>query len=108
MNKYVLTCQVSRKLNLPVREVAPIINALFECMASSLLDGQKVTIASFGSFRLRDSRERKAYDPYRREHILVPAGKSVRFTTSPALQERINIRCKQSVACENSNTKFGI
>lgn len=86
MNKYVLTCQVSRKLNLPVREVALVINALFECMASSLLDGQKVTIASFGSFRLRDSRERKAYDPYRREHILVPAGKSVRFTTSPALQ----------------------
>lgn len=96
MNKYILARQVSQKLGRPMGEIVPIINALFECMAASLLDGQRITITSFGSFRLRDYCERKAYDPYRREHIIVPAGKSVRFTASPSLQERIAQRHKQT------------
>ena len=94
MNKYVLTRQVSKMLERPMREVAPIVNALFDCITASILDGQKVTISSLGSFCLRDHCERMAYDPYRREHILIPAGKSVRFKTSPALQERIDMRYK--------------
>lgn len=96
MNKYLLARQVSQKLECPIREVMPIVNALFECIVASLLDGQKVTVSSLGSFRLRDRRARKAYDPYRREHILVPAGKSVRFTTSPAFQERIDARYREA------------
>lgn len=96
MNKQLLVRQVSQKLERPMRDVAPVVNALFECIVSSLLDGQKVTVSSLGSFRLRDHCERKAYDPYRREHIIVPAGKSVRFTASPSLQERIAQRHKQT------------
>ncbi|MGN0044298.1 HU family DNA-binding protein [Alistipes indistinctus] len=96
MNKYILARQVSQKLERPMRDVVPIINALFDCMTASILAGQKVTISSLGSFYLRDHRERKAYDPYRREHILVPAGTSIRFTVSPTLQERINARYQQN------------
>ena len=96
MNKYLLICQVSKKLKRPMRDIAPVVNALFECMVVSILDGQKVTISSLGSFRLRNHCERMAYDPYRREHILVPAGTSIRFTVSPTLQERINARYQQN------------
>lgn len=50
MNKYALTRQVFRMLARPMREVDPIVNALFECTAMLLLDGQSITITSFGSF----------------------------------------------------------
>ncbi|WP_195272068.1 HU family DNA-binding protein [Alistipes putredinis] len=96
MNKYILARQVSQELKKPMKEVLPIVNALFDQIVRSILDGQKVTISSLGSFRLRDCRERNGYDPYRREHILVPAGRSIRFTVSPALQERINMHYRQN------------
>ena len=82
MNKYALIRQVSKMLERPMREVVPIVNALFDCIVASILDGQKVTISSLGSFRLLDFRERKAY---RHKSIVVPTGKLVRFTFSPAL-----------------------
>lgn len=96
MNKYTLACLVAKELKKPVKDVLPIINALIKQLVRSILDGHKVTISSLGSFRLRECRERKGYDPYRREHILVPAGMSIRFTVSPMLQERINAHYQQN------------
>ena len=43
MNKYALIRQVSKMLERPMREVVPIVNALFDCIVASILDGQKVT-----------------------------------------------------------------
>ena len=37
MNKYALIRQVSKMLERPMREVVPIVNALFDCMAGSFI-----------------------------------------------------------------------
>ena len=91
-----LVRRISKELHKPEKDILPIVNAVFDQIIRSVLDGHKVTISSLGSFRLRECRERKGYDPYRRRHILVPAGRTIRFTVSPALQKRISMRCRQN------------
>lgn len=92
MNKETLIRRVAAELGLTMREVQPVVNALFEQMAASLLDGDKITISSLGTFSLKERPARTGYDPHRRIRITIPAGKSVRYAASPSLLRRLRAR----------------
>ena len=92
MNKYLLAREVSKRLGRSVAEVLPVVSELFEQMAATILEGEKVTVSSLGTFSLKERPQHRRYDPYRKVPIVIPAGKAVRFTVSPSLQRRIRAR----------------
>lgn len=92
MNKYTLACQVAKESGKPIKEVIVIISALFDTMAGSILDGEKITL---GSFCLKVRKQRKGHDPHRNVPIIIPESMSLKFEVSPphpTLQHKIKER----------------
>lgn len=89
MNKYTLACQVAKESGKPIKEVIVIISALFDTMAGSILDGEKITL---GSFCLKVRKQRKGHDPHCNVPIIIPESMSLKFEVSPTLQHKIKER----------------
>ncbi len=73
MVKAELISQVSHELNMGKKEVALIVNTVFETISQSLIQGDKVEIRGFGSFRIKQRRERLGRNPRTGEPVNVPA-----------------------------------
>ena len=63
MNKQVLVRDVARDLGKSQQEVSLVVNALFARLATAILDGERITISSFGTFTPKDRPEHNGYDP---------------------------------------------
>ncbi|MCD8274413.1 MAG: HU family DNA-binding protein [Alistipes sp.] len=92
MNKETLIRRVAAEPGLTIRAVQPVVNALFEQMAASLPDGDKIAVSSLGTFFLKERPAHTGYDPHRRMRITIPACKSVRYAVSPSLLRRLRER----------------
>ena len=66
------------------------INVLAMVMIMALREGKLVTIPGFGSFKVIQRRARKAFDPYHKKVIKVPAKKVIKFKPNKKLLEAIN------------------
>ena len=83
---------VARDLGKSQQEVSLVVNALFARLATAILDGERITISSFGTFTPKDRPEHNGYDPHRRVSMRIPACRTVHFTASSVLQRRIRER----------------
>ena len=63
------------------REIAAITDALTE--------GDKVQLTGFGTFEVRDKKEKEAINPRTKEKIIVPARKSPAFKAGKALKDAV-------------------
>ncbi len=73
MVKAELISRISHELNLSKKEVALIVNTVFETISQSLIQGDKVEIRGFGSFRTKERKERLGRNPRTGEPVKVPA-----------------------------------
>ena len=73
MVKAELISQISNELNMSKKEVALIVNTVFETITQSLAQGDKVEIRGFGSFRTKQRGERLGRNPRTGESVKVPA-----------------------------------
>ncbi len=62
------------------RQVAEIVNAVFETIKEKVAAGQNVTLTGFGTFRRSERAARTGTNIRTRERIQIPAQTSVRFT----------------------------
>lgn len=77
----------------PIKVVIAIISALFDTMAGSILDGEKISITSLGSFCLKVRKQHKGHDPHRNVPIIIPESMSLKFEVPPpTLQHKIKER----------------
>lgn len=67
----------------PIKVVIAIISALFDTMAGSILDGEKISITSLGSFCLKVRKQHKGHDPHRNVPIIIPESMSLKFEVPP-------------------------
>ncbi len=79
-----------QKLGLSRSESADIVDSVFEEMSDGLIDGENVKISGFGSFVLRDKKERIGRNPKTGEQVQVPAKKVPYFKPSKALKVLVN------------------
>jgi len=70
-------------------ESAKMVDDLFEFIIDSLLKGEEVKVAGFGTFIVRASAERKGINPKTKETITISAKKSVKFRPSKPLKDRL-------------------
>jgi len=90
MNKTQLIEVVARESGLKKKEAEAAVNAAFAAVENALKDGEKVQIAGFGTFEVKERAERVGRNPATRESIVIPASKHPAFTAGKALKEKVN------------------
>ena len=90
MNKAELVTIVAEKTNQSRKVVAEIIDEFFDASSEELIKGNDVMIAGFGTFEVKNRKERVGTSPLgEHEKITIPASKSVGFTVSRTLRAKI-------------------
>ena len=67
-----------------------VFNATFDLFKSELADGEKVSVAGFGVFKVSERAARTGRNPQTGEAIQIAASKSVSFKAGTALKDNLN------------------
>ena len=70
-------------------ESSQIVDQIFEEMILELIDGNSVKLSSFGSFMVRQKKERIGRNPKTKEEAVIDARRVVVFRASKELKNRI-------------------
>ena len=90
MNKAELALKLSEKLNLPKKSAEDIVEALETIITNTLVGGDEVTIAGFGTFSARTRSARMGVNPRNpSEKIQVPAVRVPKFKAGKALKDAL-------------------
>ncbi|MFZ9336314.1 MAG: integration host factor subunit alpha [Burkholderiaceae bacterium] len=80
------------QIGLNKRESKDMVDAFFDLMMQSLVDGQDVKISGFGNFQIRTTAPRPGRNPRTGELIPIDARRVVTFHASTKLKEQIQGR----------------
>ena len=76
MNKTELIKLVAQKAELSQKDATAAVDALVEVIAESLKAGDKVAIANFASFELKEKPARQGFNPVTKQPIPIAASKA--------------------------------
>ena len=85
MNKAQLIEKVAEK-TCTKKEAQMAVETLLEAIKNSLKNNESVTIAGFGTFKVKERKARTARNPKTGETIQVPAKKTIAFRPSKELK----------------------
>ncbi|MEO0143541.1 MAG: HU family DNA-binding protein [candidate division WOR-3 bacterium] len=86
MRRIDLVRKISSRTGIPQKDVAVIVDALFEEMKSALLNREKIEIRGFGSFRVVKRRPKKGRIIKTGKEIIIPERLVVKFKPSKYLK----------------------
>ncbi len=72
------------------KQASEYVETLFELIKDELAGGKSVKISGFGSFIVRDKRERMGRNPQTGEPMLITARRVVSFKPSQLLNKEVN------------------
>ncbi len=72
------------------KESAAIVEMVFDLMKHTLQDGEKIKIAGFGNFVVKDKASRRGRNPQTGNEIEISARKILTFKPSQVLKASIN------------------
>jgi DNA-binding protein HU-beta len=87
MNKDELVTAVAAKTGMTKKTAETMVEALLDTIADVIRDGDKVTLAGFGTFALIERAARKGRNPKTGAMIEIAATKAPRFTPGKKLRE---------------------
>jgi integration host factor subunit beta len=102
MTKADLVQEVSRVLELPLKDGEFIIETILDSMVRSIRRGDKVEIRGFGSFRTRRRQPRIGRNPKNGDVVEVPAKTIPYFKPSKELRDSIQNSPAPSVAAPDT------
>ncbi|MFH0924187.1 MAG: HU family DNA-binding protein [bacterium] len=75
MTKAELIEEVAKAGDINRKETEVIVNTIFNSIIDALVDGDKVELRGFGSFRVRNRKERQGRNPKTGASVVVPSKK---------------------------------
>ena len=91
MNKEILVKTVADSIEgATKKDIKIVVDTVFETITSSLVNGDKVSIAGFGSFEITERAARECKNPRTGEPVHVEASKSPKFKASKTLKDAVN------------------
>lgn len=81
---------INRKMGLSRAESLDMVEAILDKMSKALTDGENVKISGFGSFILRDKRERVGRNPKTGVEVPITPRRVLTFRASQLLKDRIS------------------
>ena len=86
------------QIGLNKRESKDMVDAFFDLLSDSLVDGSDVKLSGFGNFQIRTKAPRPGRNPRTGEAIPIQARRVVTFHASHKLKEQIQAKVKTSLA----------
>lgn len=91
MNKEILVKTVADSIEgATKKDIKIVVDTVFETITSSLVNGDKVSIAGFGSFKITERAARECKNPRTGEPVHVEASKAPKFKASKTLKDAVN------------------
>lgn len=91
MNKAELVASVAEKTSFTKKDAEAAVNAFIASVEGALVAGEKVQLIGFGTFEVRERKERQGRNPRKPgEVIKIPASKAPVFKAGKALKDSVN------------------
>lgn len=90
MTKAELANIICKNTGLAKTKATDAINAVFAGLATAFENGDSYTEQGFGSFSVQEKKERKGRNPRTGEEMTIPASRTVKFSISKTLKDKLN------------------
>lgn len=84
-----LIAAVAEKSGMTKKTAGEAVDAVLATISDALATGDKVTLIGFGTFEVRERKERKGVNPATKEEITIPAAKVPAFKPGKGLKDQI-------------------
>ena len=88
---------VFKNVGLSRNESATLVDSVFGEILKSLINGDDVKISSFGTFVVRQKKERIGRNPKTGQEVPITARSVVTFRASNVLKSKVNVRNKKNI-----------
>jgi integration host factor subunit alpha len=90
MTKSDMVEKIYEKIGFSKKESAELVEMVFDIIKSTLESGEKIKIAGFGNFVVKEKADRRGRNPQTGEEIVISARKILTFKPSQVLKASIN------------------
>lgn len=90
MTKADIAEKIQAKTGFSKKESAELLESVFSIIKSTLESGEKIKIAGFGNFEVKQKKDRKGRNPQTGESITIEARRVLTFKPSTLLRQAIN------------------
>jgi integration host factor subunit alpha len=90
MTKADIVEKIYEKVGVSKKESAELVELVFDIIKNTLETGDKIKIAGFGNFVVKDKADRRGRNPQTGEEIVITARKILTFKPSQVLKASIN------------------
>jgi integration host factor subunit alpha len=90
MTKADIVEQIYEKIGFSKKESAELVERVFGLIKETLERGEKIKIAGFGNFVVKDKANRRGRNPQTGDEIIISARKILTFKPSQVLKSSIN------------------
>ncbi len=89
MNKTELVAAVATKANISKKDSDDVVKAVFDSIVEALADGEKVSLAGFGTFAVKERPAHTGKNPRTGEALKIEASKVPAFKAAAALKDAL-------------------
>ena len=89
MTKVELIATVAANAGLTKKDADKAVSATLDVITETLQKGEKVSLVGFGTFEVRERKERQGRNPQTREPMTIPASKLPAFSAGKALKDAV-------------------
>ena len=89
MTKVELIAAVAANAGLTKKDAEKAVSATLDVITEALQKGDKVSLVGFGTFEVRERKERQGRNPQTREPMTIPASKLPAFSAGKALKDAV-------------------
>ena len=89
MTKVELIAAVAATAGLTKKDAEKAVSATLDVITEALQKGDKVSLVGFGTFEVRERKERQGRNPQTREPMTIPASKLPAFSAGKALKDSV-------------------
>ncbi len=79
---------IAKKTGMKQSDVNSVVNATLDVITETLREGDKVVLTGFGTFEMRERKERQGVNPQTKKPITIAASKTPGFTASSSLKTK--------------------
>ena len=90
MTKIDIVDKIYEKVGLPKKEVAKIVETVFDIIKETLQREDKILVSGFGDFVIRNKRARRGRNPQTGGPLEITPRRILMFKPSPVLKARLN------------------
>lgn len=89
MRKPELVAAIAEKADLTKEKASEVVTVITEQIAKALSQGDSVSLIGFGTFEVRERKERKGKNPQTGAEITIPAAKVPAFKAGKGLKDAV-------------------